>query len=239
MSADDIGLAITMAKVAQTLGEVTDLEGMLQRVTRSACDTIPGADMASISIRHSDGRLETLAPTDDIPAEADALQYEYQEGPCYEALNDDKTVSSPDVATDARWPRYGRAAADLGVKSQLALEFYDSSQSRGALNLYSRSPGALVDQHQLVELFATHAGLAMGHVRTVGGLLVALGTRKVIGQAIGITMERYGIDEQRAFEFLIRVSQSENVKLRDVAVGVVSGEPSNSEETRTPRANGH
>ena len=239
MSAEDIGLATTMVKVAQALGEVTDLEGTLQRVARSACDTVPGADMASISIRHSDGRLETMAPTEDIPAEADALQYEYQEGPCYEALTDDKTVSSPDVAADARWPRYGPAAAKLGVKSQLALEFYDSSQSRGALNLYSRSQGALVDQHQLVELFATHAGLAMGHVRTVGGLVVALGTRKVIGQAIGITMERYGIDEERAFEFLIRVSQSRNVKLRDVAVGVVGGELSDPEKTSTPLLNGH
>ncbi|HYO34227.1 MAG TPA: ANTAR domain-containing protein [Nocardioidaceae bacterium] len=96
-----------------------------------------------------------------------------------------------------------------------------------------------MDQHQLVELFATHAGLAMGRDRTVGGLLVALGTRKVIGQAIGITMARYGIDEERAFEFLIRVSQAENLKLRDVAVGVVSGELSNTERTSTPRANGH
>jgi AmiR/NasT family two-component response regulator len=71
-------------------------------------------------------------------------------------------------------------------------------------------------------LFATHAAIAMGHVRTVGGLVKALTTRKIIGAAIGITMERYQIDEDQAFKFLVRVSQTGNIKLRDVAAQLVS-----------------
>lgn len=46
-------------------------------------------------------------------------------------------------------------------------------------------------------------------------------SRKVIGQAIGIIMERYGLDEDRAFGFLRRVSRQTNVKLRFVAADVV------------------
>ncbi len=61
----------------------------------------------------------------------------------------------------------------------------------------------------------------MGFATTVDHLNEALSTRKVIGQAIGIAMERYGIDETRAFEFLIRVSQTSNTKLRDVATEIV------------------
>lgn len=145
-------------------------------------------------------------------------------------------------------PRYGGVApsdasytkSDRTQSRCLAFRESASLHDTGqGSHLYSRSPVALVDQHQLVELFATHAGLAMGRVRTVGGLLVALGTRKVIGQAIGITMARDGIDEERAFDFLIRVSQGENVKLRDVAVGVVNGALSDREETSTPAPNGH
>jgi AmiR/NasT family two-component response regulator len=34
-------------------------------------------------------------------------------------------------------------------------------------------------------------------------------------------MERFGLDEQRAFQFLIRVSRNGNVKLRDVARRIV------------------
>jgi len=42
-------------------------------------------------------------------------------------------------------------------------------------------------------------------------------SRKAIGQAIGIVQERYGMDEERAFQFLVRVSQTGNIKLREVA----------------------
>jgi AmiR/NasT family two-component response regulator len=36
-------------------------------------------------------------------------------------------------------------------------------------------------------------------------------------------MERYQIDEERAFAFLVRISQDTNVKLRDVAAEFVTG----------------
>ena len=42
-------------------------------------------------------------------------------------------------------------------------------------------------------------------------------TRQLIGQAVGVTMERFGLDEARAFGFLARLSQDNNVKLRVVA----------------------
>ena len=66
----------------------------------------------------------------------------------------------------------------------------------------------------------------MGHRRTVDGLVKALATRKLIGAAIGITMERYQIDEEHAFKFLVRVSQTGNIKLRDVADQIVNGRAS-------------
>ena len=42
-------------------------------------------------------------------------------------------------------------------------------------------------------------------------------TRKVIGRAISILVERPGLTEDRAFEYLTRVSSHTNVKLREVA----------------------
>jgi AmiR/NasT family two-component response regulator len=41
--------------------------------------------------------------------------------------------------------------------------------------------------------------------------------RKLVGQAMGILMERYDLDADRAFKVLQRYSQSTNTKLRDVA----------------------
>ena len=43
----------------------------------------------------------------------------------------------------------------------------------------------------------------------------------MIGQAIGILMERYEMDEERAFAFLVRASSQSNIKLRDLAAELV------------------
>jgi AmiR/NasT family two-component response regulator len=48
-----------------------------------------------------------------------------------------------------------------------------------------------------------------------------LQARKVIGQAIGIVMERYQMNEDRAFSFLVRASSHGNIKLRDIAQELV------------------
>jgi AmiR/NasT family two-component response regulator len=49
----------------------------------------------------------------------------------------------------------------------------------------------------------------------------ALDSRKLIGQAQGILMERFHLDDTRAFEVLRRYSQDNNIKLRDVAQTIV------------------
>ena len=51
----------------------------------------------------------------------------------------------------------------------------------------------------------------------IDGLKAALGTRSVIGKALGIIIEREGVNETEAFEILKGMSQHSNVKLRDVA----------------------
>jgi AmiR/NasT family two-component response regulator len=64
--------------------------------------------------------------------------------------------------------------------------------------------------------------VAIEYAREVENLQEAMNTRKTIGQAIGIVMERYGLTEDRAFAFLTRLSQQRNVKLRLVAAELVS-----------------
>jgi len=45
-------------------------------------------------------------------------------------------------------------------------------------------------------------------------------------------MERYGITSERAFEFLIRMSQNSNIKLRDIASELVKLNPGVSTTAR-------
>jgi DNA-binding response OmpR family regulator len=66
-------------------------------------------------------------------------------------------------------------------------------------------------------------GLAIDEAAsTVGQLRQALQTNRMIGTAIGIVMTRYGLDSpERAFKVLVRTSQQNNRKLRDISAEVV------------------
>jgi AmiR/NasT family two-component response regulator len=67
--------------------------------------------------------------------------------------------------------------------------------------------------------------------KEVDGLKTALGTRTLIGKAMGIIIEREGVNETEAFERLKVMSQHGNVKLRDVAVKLArDAQPEGAEE---------
>jgi AmiR/NasT family two-component response regulator len=55
----------------------------------------------------------------------------------------------------------------------------------------------------------------------VGQLTSAVESNRVIAAAMGILMERHRLDRAGAFRFLTRLSQNGNVKLRNIAEGLV------------------
>ena len=88
-----------------------------------------------------------------------------------------------------------------------------------ALNLYAAQPGRFGgdDDLAVAHVLARHAAVALARGRHESNLLQAIDARKLIGQAQGISMERFGLDADRAFAVLRRYSQDNNIKLRDVA----------------------
>lgn len=126
------------------------------------------------------------------------------------------------IRNDKRWPDYVPLAVQLGLRSQLGVRIYAEARTVGGLNLYSTTTDAIgKDSIATAHMFAAYAAVALGRVRRESHLLEALRTRDLIGQATGIVMERYGVDADRAFGYLTRVSQTSNTKLRDVAAGLV------------------
>jgi hypothetical protein len=224
-------IAEAMSEVAASLQAPMDLDGTLELITRSAADTIPGIVEASISITTKDGEIQTLAPTGPLVMRADSLQYELGEGPCLHAALEEPVVVVEDLATDSRWPDFGPKAAALGFGSQVAFQFKATAPNvRGALNLYAGKPRAIdQDSIQLGSMFASQIAVALGWARQDQTMTEALATRNVIGQAVGILMERYKLDSERAFAFLVRLSQSSNTKLRQIADAVVAQVNENAE----------
>jgi hypothetical protein len=206
-----------------------DLDHTLSRITEAAVEVLPGVHLASITVRHADGRLQTVAPTDDVLFDVDAAQYELQEGPCYEAASEVAHVTSPHLASDDRYPRYREVAVKAGIQAQAGIRLFDTPKSQGALNLYSSVEGAFEDLGFLGALFRHQSAMAIEYAQEVHNLREAMQTRKTIGQAVGIVMERYELTEQRAFAFLARLSQHHNTKLRLVAQEIVAASEERAE----------
>lgn len=220
----DPRVRLAMEALAQPLNSPERAAEALDVLTRGAVQAIPGADYASLSVRRADGTLETLAPTDPVICDLDAHQYELREGPCYEAATEASFTVTFDLEQDPRWPRYGPIAGAAGIHGQLGVYLSTSGGDRVALNVYSAVPHEFsAESIEVTEVFASHASLVMGFVHTLENLGKSVGSRQTIGQAVGIVMERYQMDEARAFGFLVRTSQHANVKLRDVAADIVTG----------------
>jgi GAF domain-containing protein len=198
-------------------------EEALSDIASSATSNIPGVDFVSITVHDEDDTLRTVAATDPLAERLDSLQYELREGPCYAAVTDQRFVLANDLASAGDFPLYGTQAAGLGVGSQAAIQLTHDGE-RAGLNLYARSTGAFDRSTvQLAELFATQAAAVLEYAVQVEQLSEALHTRTDIGTAVGIVMERYGVDRDRAFAFLVRNSNDRNVKLRVLAQQVIAG----------------
>jgi GAF domain-containing protein len=182
------------------------------------------ADCGGIVLIHRGGRLETIAATDPLVQQIDALQDELQEGPCRDSSWHGEALFVADLRSDARWPRWASKVAELGITSLLAVQVRThEGRTAGSINLYWLQPRVMrSDDAAFANIFARHAALALSASLEIAQLSVALDGRKLIGQAQGILMERHGLDEPHAFEVLRRYSQDHNLKLRKVAEYLVS-----------------
>jgi GAF domain-containing protein len=219
----EIDLGPVMAAAARTMQQVAP-EELLQAVVDLAAASIPGFDAASVSMLDYGGSETTQAATDQFARELDILQHVLGEGPCIDAMKQPGLVVVPDVRHEQRWPTYVAEAVSRGVLAQMAIMVYldDEGRTLGGLNIYSRSSAEVTDAARaMAELFATQAAVALGASRHEVNLSEGMASRQLIGQAVGIVMERYGMNEHNAFRYLIRISSTTNVKMRQVAQDIV------------------
>jgi ANTAR domain-containing protein len=213
-----------IASAARRLNQSdASVEATLEAIALAARDSIPGFDLAGISTVDADGNVTTRAASDPLVLKFDEVQYSLGEGPCLDALGAAHVVSVPRIRHEQRWPRYVPEVVRLGLRSQLAVKLdLDGNGTLSGINLYSTiSDDIEPEAESIAELFAIHAATTLGSVIQIDQLNQAMHTRKVIGQAVGILMERYDIPEDNAFTFLIRASQSDNIKVRDIAQELV------------------
>jgi GAF domain-containing protein len=212
------GLLLSEETVATALGLVSSL----------AQDTVPGAAGAGVSVIDERGRRSS-GSTDARVQQADALQYELDEGPCLAASAGRQVVRVDDLAADSRWPRWSAAVAPLGLRAALSAPLVAGDSSLGAIKVYAERPGTFDDHSErLLALFAAQAAILVANVQTherarrlSEGLRRAIGTRDLVSTAKGVLMARHGVGEDVAFGMLVARCGEGNGTLPEVARAVV------------------
>ncbi|MDV6979293.1 GAF and ANTAR domain-containing protein [Mycobacterium intracellulare] len=213
----------TMADLANQYTQPTELRLTLSAVTKAVRRHVSGTDSADILIITSGEQFESVAPTSPLASKVDALLQEFGEGPCLSAAEGETFVRCNDLRSDQRWPNFGAAAAAEGVQSMLSFQLYTHGARRAALNLLATQRHAFTHEAEMVAaMLATHAATALiAHDKELQ-FRSALASRDIIGQAKGMIMERFSVDAVRAFELLVKLSQTSNQPVAQIAAEIVS-----------------
>jgi GAF domain-containing protein len=221
MKAQNHGLAVRMAELARVIA-LRNVDDVLVDVTAAAKELIPGVDVAGVLLIGKGGTHQTLAPTSELMFTLDDLQMTTGEGPCLQAALDEIVIRTDDFRDEPRFPHYAPRVVELGLLSALSFKLYTADRTAGALNLFGYEPKRWDSEAETIGMvLAAHAAAGILASREGEQLQSALSTRDRIGQAKGIIMERFKIDDVRAFAMLRQLSQDGNTKLIDVAQRVI------------------
>jgi ANTAR domain len=199
----------------------------LHRLTELAAARFPGCAGATATLWEPDEVAATTATHPELASLAEQ-QFAAGDGPIIAALRTGGPSVTDDTLREERWPDWAAAALAAGVRSSVTIfHAYDSLSV--TLSLYGVRTRAFDPQKlPLASLLAAvgTAAVATGEDaadmrRTTAQLEQAVQSRAVVDQARGVLMQGLGCDPDEAFEQLRHISQTEHVKLAEVARRVV------------------
>jgi hypothetical protein len=205
-------IIVLLAEEARELDACATWESLLQRAVEATVRLVPGARHAGLVLAGRHGRTVPVAATNEVATMADLRQLERGVGPVAEALS-----SSAPVLGDLEFDS-GDEVEPARPATGLSVPLVAAGQRLGVLTAYAETPGGL-DEHArpVARALGTEVALALHrHIQLVG-LREAIQSRQLIGQAVGVLMERHRLTADDAFAVLSRSSQNGNVKLRELA----------------------
>ena len=219
-----VGLTALHESLARVVLVGRDRSEVFDDLVTIARQAFPGSAAASTTLIRG-SKAFTAAYDGQLAMDADELQYQRGYGPCLDAGRAGQAFLVRDMRTEQRWPDYATHAARRGVGSSLSIPLPFQAATIGALNIYADRPAVFTDVDLTlgaeiggwVAMAVGNADLAARATEEVDNMRAAMASRAVIEQAKGILMERHRLTPDRAFAVLSRISQTSNVKLRDVA----------------------
>ncbi len=224
-------LADAFVEMADTLVADFDVIDFLHVLTER-CVELLNIAAAGLLLIDQRGTLQVVAASSERTRLLELFQLQTDQGPCLDCFRTGRPVSVADLpAATARWPRFTAAAAEVGFAAVHALPMRLREEVIGALNLFDVGAGGLEDEKLRI-------GQALADVATIGllqerairrretlaeQLQTALNSRITIEQAKGVLSERLRVDMDRAFALLRDAARSHNLRLSELALGIVNG----------------
>jgi hypothetical protein len=223
-------LAAALTALAGTPDDASDIDTLLVTIARLTADTVEPVSYASITAYRA-GMPTTVAASSQIAVAVDLAQYEGNEGPCLDALSNDKLVEVADVAAVMSWPGFRDTALRLGLHASLSIPLFAARGATvAALNLYARGPEPIAALSRRVRAVFDPGSIARngplptvedGERQFLSGIAAALQIRAVIQQALGVIMGHEGVSAETAYLLLRMIAVENGATLVDTATAII------------------
>lgn len=216
-----------LAGLVRQIGEAADVAEAAARVVKYAVEST-GAAWAEVVESPAGQPLRILAATDVELSRAlyRSRQLSGENPPLPERRTATDRIVIDNLATDGRWASLTRVAATLPVRAAVLEFLVVEGRYSAGLAVYDPRPGYFtaerLDQVRLLATVAAPLLAGAAAAEEVRHLTTALASNRRIAAAVGILMHRQGVDQPAAFALLVRASQQQNRKLRDVAADVLA-----------------
>jgi GAF domain-containing protein len=224
-----VDLATALSQMAGLVLSRETVDTALELVTALAATATAGTLGSGVTVVDEHGKRSRAASNQAVE-QADALQYEFDEGPCLTAWRTRELVRIDDTSTDGRWPRWNEAAGRLGVRSVLSAPLLVGEESIGAMKVYCERPMNYGphDEH-VMRLLAGQAAILLANSRSLQTarrlsrqLTEALASRDAIARATGVLLAQGATGEQEAFATLAAAARQAGRPVQDVARALVA-----------------
>ena len=224
-------LASTLVELADSLVDDFDVIELLTLLTDRSVEVLDVA-AAGLMLAAPDGDLRVMASSSEAMRVLELFELQSHEGPCVDCYRTGEPIVNQELAAvDVSWPVFARAAREAGFRSVSATPMRLRGEVIGALNLFRDDEGGLEEADVIAaRAFADVATIAiLQHRASLEAQMVneqlqhALTSRIVIEQAKGVLAERAGVDMEQSFSRLRSHARNHNVRLVDVARGVIDG----------------
>lgn len=212
--------------------ESRDVQEFLDRLVSVASEAFSGAYgtvFCGITLLRPRS-MATVASSSEEAQRMDEIQYGFNDGPCLEAARDGVTVHVADFLTETRFPEYREAIAASGIRSALGVPIRLDSGASAGLDFYSTEPNTFDEKGIAVaEGFARDTSRALRLAVRVAEATEeaanrqsAMESRTAIDLAVGAIMAQNRCGQDEAINILRRASNARNVKLKEIAEGVLA-----------------